>query len=97
MASGEYQYQTEFAKHHYGKGKAEGKAEAVLQVLAARGLRVSREARERILACHDTTRLDRWLAHAATAERVDDVIASPRPRRPAAPGLHARRRRAGRS
>jgi len=107
MALDNYVYQTEFAKHHFGrgvakgvakgmaKGKAEGKAESLLTVLDARGLRLSREARERILACADAARLERWLARAATAEHVDDVIGARRPvrrDRPAMRGLAGRPR-----
>jgi Domain of unknown function (DUF4351) len=31
-----YEYQTEFAKRYYGRGKAEGRAELVLRLLARR-------------------------------------------------------------
>ena len=39
------------AEARLAQGKAEGKAEAVLMVLAARGLVVSDETRARIMAC----------------------------------------------
>jgi len=33
-----------------------------------------RPVRERILACVDTSQLDRWLRRAATASAVEDVV-----------------------
>jgi hypothetical protein len=48
------------------KGKAEGRAEAVLVVLEARGLHATEEVRARILACTDAAVLDRWLRAAVT-------------------------------
>lgn len=59
------------------EGAARGKAQAVLAVLAARGLSVSSEARARIEACKDEATLDRWIARAATAATADEVIATP--------------------
>ncbi|SPT58414.1 hypothetical protein [Actinomadura madurae] len=56
------------------KGEVRGEAKAVLKVLAARGVSVPDDARERVLACEDTEQLDRWLARAVTAESVDDVF-----------------------
>jgi hypothetical protein len=78
MASGNYEFQSDFAKKHQAKGRAEGeakgRAEAILEVLEARGLRVSDEARARILACTDGAQLNTWLRKAATATTVDQVF-----------------------
>jgi hypothetical protein len=82
MAGGSYEFQSEFAKKHQAKGRAEGRtegraegqAEALLAVLDARGLRISDEARARILACTDTEQLADWLRKAATATSIDQVI-----------------------
>ena len=60
------------------RGKAEGKAEAVLSVLKARGIDVDEAACERILACTDSATLDRWIARAATASSMEEVIAESR-------------------
>jgi hypothetical protein len=49
------------------KGEAKGKAEGVLAVLQARGLWVTTQLRERILACSEMAELDEWLRIAATA------------------------------
>jgi hypothetical protein len=57
-------------------GKAEGKAEAVLAVLKARGVAVSEVVRNRVLDCHDLSTLDRWLARALTAASDAEVVAA---------------------
>lgn len=57
-------------------GKAEGKAEAVLAVLKARGVSVSEVVRTRVLGCQDLSTLDRWLARAATAGSDTEVVAA---------------------
>ena len=49
------------------KGEARGRAAAVLDVLAARGLPVAPEVRQRIAACTDAAVIARCLALAATA------------------------------
>jgi hypothetical protein len=78
MTSGNYEFQSDFAKKYLAKGeakgRAEGRAEAILDVLEARGLRVSDDARARILECTDTAQLDSWLRKAATANAVDQVF-----------------------
>ncbi len=56
------------------EGEARGKAGALLQVLAARGLHISDDARARVLACQDLVRLDAWLARALTATTVAEAI-----------------------
>ena len=47
---------------------ARGKAEFVLELLAARGLEVPDEVRTRVLGCSDPTRLVAWLRLAVSAE-----------------------------
>ena len=98
MASGNYEYQSEFARKYFGQGRAEGeargkalglheglalglqegltkgKAEALLAVLAARGLPVSPELRERVLGCTDIGRLEAWLTRAVSAASAAEVI-----------------------
>jgi hypothetical protein len=74
MASGNYEYQSDFARRYFGRGKAEGKAEAVLAVLAARQIAVPDEVRARITTCADVAILDRWLARAVTALAAADVV-----------------------
>lgn len=56
--------------------RAEGKAEAILGVLATRGFKVSDNVRQRVLGCKDPGILDRWLAKAVTATSDADVVAA---------------------
>lgn len=74
-----YQFQDEGLRNAMAKGKtegkAEGKAESVLAVLQARGLTVTQQQRERILACNDATDLDRWLRTAVTASSAESLFA----------------------
>jgi hypothetical protein len=71
-------------KKTLARGKAEGKAEAVLAVLAARGLAVSPAQRKQVLACADTAILDRWLRAAVTVPSVKALLADGGPVRPRA-------------
>jgi predicted transposase/invertase (TIGR01784 family) len=64
-------------KSGLAEGESAGKIAAILAVLAARGLEVTAEARARIEACKDGVTLDRWIARAATAASINDVLASP--------------------
>lgn len=74
MSTGTYQYQSEYARRYFGRGKAEGKAEDVLAFLAARGLDVPDDARARIIECADVEQLDLWVRRAATATSVNDLF-----------------------
>lgn len=81
-----YVYKSDFARKYFTqgevKGKVEGKAEgsreakaaAVLVVLEARGLAVSKRQREQITKCTSTARLTRWLRRAATASSTSEVL-----------------------
>jgi hypothetical protein len=51
-----------------------GRAEALLAVLEARGVRVPDEARARILACSDGAQLDAWIRKAVSVPTVDDLF-----------------------
>jgi Uma2 family endonuclease len=57
--------------------KAEGKAEALLVILAARGVSLPPAARARILDERDLERLDRWIARAMTCTTVAEMWAEP--------------------
>ncbi|MEI8257445.1 MAG: PD-(D/E)XK nuclease family transposase, partial [Deltaproteobacteria bacterium] len=60
-------------------GKAEGerlgRIAAIFAVLAARGVVVSAPGRASIEGCTDAATLDRWIARAASAASVDEVVA----------------------
>ena len=58
------------------EGRKEGKAEALLSVLTARGLALSDALRAQILSCQDLATLDRWLARALTAQTATDVLSA---------------------
>jgi hypothetical protein len=78
MASGNYEYQSDFARRYVAQGRAEGeaagRAHALLAVLAARGLDVPEDVRARITACTELARFDAWLARAVTATSAADVV-----------------------
>lgn len=80
MTTGTYTFKSEFARYHhdsgYREGEAKGEANAVLAVLAARGLDVTEEQRRRITSCTDTGLLLRWTKRAVTADSTDEVFAS---------------------
>ena len=56
------------------EGRSEGLASAVLAVLEARGIRITKAARERIVRCTDAAELDRWVRRAAVVERVAEMF-----------------------
>jgi hypothetical protein len=78
MASGNYEYQSDFAKRYVAQGRAEGEAKgrarAILDVLRVRGIDVPADTRERILSCTDAALLDAWLERAVTAKSASDVV-----------------------
>ncbi|MEM9189224.1 MAG: hypothetical protein AAGF12_08615 [Myxococcota bacterium] len=55
-------------------GREEGQAHAIVAVLESRGISVDEATRARILSCGDHAQLDEWLAAAARAERLEDVL-----------------------
>lgn len=59
------------------KGEAKGKAEAVLAVLASRGLRVDRATEAAIRTTRDVAILDRWLGRAAICRTVQELVPDP--------------------
>ncbi len=67
-------YKNAFVDRLLAEGEAKGEAQVILLVLAARGLRVSAEIRERVLSCADTSQLEAWANRAATADSVDEVF-----------------------
>jgi hypothetical protein len=68
-----YEYQSDFAKKYV----AEGRAEALLTVLRARGIVVPDAVRERIFAERDSKQLERWLEKATAAASVSEVFDEP--------------------
>ena len=56
------------------EGREEGRASAVLGVLAARGWAVPEDLRARVLACRDAALLDTWLRRGVTCGSIDAVF-----------------------
>ncbi len=56
------------------RGRAEGEAQALIRVLSARGLAVSDEERQRILACQDTDLLARWIERSVIVARTEEIF-----------------------
>ena len=75
--------ESELYREIVAEGKAAGKAEAVLAVLAARGIAVSAPLRERILRCAEIAMLNVWIRRAAVASTAAAVV---RAKAPAATG-----------
>jgi hypothetical protein len=59
------------------QGRVEATARAVLTVLRARGIELSKRARARILAQKDLARLERWLERAAVAASFAEMLDGP--------------------
>ncbi|MGZ3460150.1 MAG: hypothetical protein ACXU86_16800 [Archangium sp.] len=56
------------------QGRLRGRAEALLRILAMRGVHVGDEAQQRILACTDVATLDHWFDRALNATTLSDVL-----------------------
>ena len=69
-------FKDEFIDRIKAEGQAEGEARMILRVLAARGLEVPAEIRQRVLSCADTGQLEAWGDRAATAASRDEVFSS---------------------
>lgn len=74
MTTGTYEYKSDFARRYFSQGKTEGEAQALLTLLAARGIQVPDDARERITGCTDLDQLDTWIRRAASADSVSDLF-----------------------
>jgi hypothetical protein len=74
VRAGVYEYQSDFARRNYRRGKTEGKAEDILTVLAVRGVAISGEAQTRITSCTDLAQLETWVWRAATVDTADQLF-----------------------
>ncbi|MEV4112009.1 hypothetical protein [Nonomuraea sp. NPDC049695] len=79
MAMQTYPYQGEYAESLLAEGRAEGEArgeaKSVLKVLKGRGIAVSDQVQERIMACQDVATLDAWLLRALAVESAEELFA----------------------
>ena len=69
-----YEYQSDFAREHAAQGKIGGRARALLRILEAQGWFGRERYRERILACRDLAKLDRWIARAAVGTSLTAIF-----------------------
>lgn len=76
MSTNTEQFKAQLARRNKHLDKAEGRAEAVLTVLKARGIPVPPATRDRIIDCTNLKKLDTWLRRAIRAEFVDDLFAA---------------------
>ncbi|MEV0970498.1 hypothetical protein [Microtetraspora glauca] len=74
MKTETYEYLSEWARNNIAEGKAEGKAESILQVLSARDLEVPDDVRAEIGACTDIDQLDAWIRAAVAVESARDLL-----------------------
>ncbi len=78
MVTEGYEYQSDFAKRYVAqgeaKGRAEGRAGAIIAVLSARGIEPSAETLEHINNCTDLEQLDEWVRRAVTANSADELF-----------------------
>ncbi|AKU90134.1 hypothetical protein AKJ08_0521 [Vulgatibacter incomptus] len=78
MSTGNYDYQSEFARKYIAlgeaRGEARGRAAAILKVFLVRGLAVSAEQRARILSNGDPSTLESWLDRAFEVDAVDQLF-----------------------
>ncbi|MEN3535938.1 hypothetical protein AAH991_12545 [Microbispora sp. ZYX-F-249] len=59
---------------YFSHWKDQGRAEALLIMLDARGLEISDDVRERIQRCEDTNQLEAWVRRAAVITTVDELF-----------------------
>ncbi|MEU8193883.1 hypothetical protein AB0C10_08900 [Microbispora amethystogenes] len=74
MKTESYEYLSDWARENIAKGQTEGKTDAILTVLAARGIEVPDELNDKIRKCRDLDRLDAWIRAAATVQSADALL-----------------------
>ncbi|WP_257459471.1 Rpn family recombination-promoting nuclease/putative transposase [Archangium lipolyticum] len=67
-------YGEELIEQGRQRGRVEAQAQSIVRILAARGVHVDDEARQRILTCTDLDTLDRWFERALHASTLSDVL-----------------------
>jgi hypothetical protein len=68
-------YKSEFRREGIEEGRAEGRADAILQILGKRGIAVDDASRERIVSCANLDILGDWVDRSLTATQVSDLFA----------------------
>jgi hypothetical protein len=77
MSDGESLYHFPPFQKAHDRGAAEGEANAVLEILATRGLEIPDAAREQIVGCTDLDQLTAWIRRAVVARTVEDLFEVP--------------------
>jgi hypothetical protein len=82
MMTSEYKFSNPYSDRLRAEGEAKGEArgelkglrEALLLVLAARGIEVSADVRRRVVACSDLDTLNQWTGRAAIVSSAEDLF-----------------------
>ncbi len=69
-----YEFKTPFIRDALQKGRAEGRAMSIIDVLETRGIPVSADLRTRILGCTDLETLGQWFRRAVTVTSADELF-----------------------
>lgn len=69
-----YEFKTDLIGRPHRRGMVEGKQDAVIKVLRAQGVEVSKETRKRIEGANDLDLLDLWLDRAVGVVRAEDLF-----------------------
>jgi Uma2 family endonuclease len=77
LAEGKLEGLAEGKLEGLAEGKREGLTEAVLLILATRGVSLDPASRARILGEREPERIDRWITRATTCATVADLLAEP--------------------
>ena len=67
-----YGFRSDFVRRYLNE--AWGTVRALFIALDARGVAVTDDAREKIVACTDLEQLDTWVRRAANATKIDDLF-----------------------
>jgi hypothetical protein len=73
-AEGRAQGEAEGRAQGEAEGRLKGMTNAVLQILATRGIAVTETARQRVLGCSEIDTLGRWLDRALTVTTIDQLF-----------------------
>jgi hypothetical protein len=65
------------------EGKAQGKAELLLEALTLRGIKIEQSQKDTVLACTDLTQISKWFKKAMTAKNAAQVFGAPAKAKPA--------------
>lgn len=69
-----YVWKSDFALEHRGKGRCEGEATIILDILEVRDIAVTSQQRDWITQCTEEDTLRGWARRAATASTADEIF-----------------------